>query len=87
MSKLFMPSTFVQYNPDHLEMNIASIIWGVSLAFAGYSAAKATRQTWSVWKRTKGINSYVVLIWTEWLANLLISILSWLYLWETVPSS
>jgi hypothetical protein len=68
-------------------MNIASIIWGVSLAFGGFSIAKATRQTWAIWKRTKSVNAYIVLIWVEWIVNLLISIVSWLYLWGTVPSS
>ena len=86
MSKLFMPDDFVEFKPSVVEMNVASIIWGISLALAGFNLSKAIKQTWFVYKRTKGLSAYVILVWLEMAANLSISVMSWLFIWGTIKA-
>ncbi|RYP78858.1 hypothetical protein DL771_000243 [Monosporascus sp. 5C6A] len=87
MSGPFIPPTFREIRVDRLDMNVVSIIYGVSLATAMFTATKASRQTWRVWKRTGGVNGYIVLVWVEWTVNIAMSIACWLYLWGAIPSS
>ncbi|RYO85463.1 hypothetical protein DL766_002121 [Monosporascus sp. MC13-8B] len=87
MSGPFIPPTFREVRVDPLDMNVVSIICGVSMATAMFTATKACRQTWGVWKRTGGVNGYIVLVWIEWTVNVLMSIVTWFYLWGSISSS
>ncbi|CAJ2512656.1 Uu.00g007750.m01.CDS01 [Anthostomella pinea] len=87
MTGFLIPPWFVYTEPSALDMNVASIIWGVSLASAVFTAAKAYRQTSTIWNRKKGINGYVAAIWLELVMSVIMSIVSWLYLWGAVESS
>ncbi|RYP45540.1 hypothetical protein DL768_008132 [Monosporascus sp. mg162] len=87
MSGPFIPPTFREVRVDRVDMNVVSIIYGVSLAMAMFTATKACRQTCRVWKRTKGFNCYIVLVWVEWTVNVAMSIACWFHLWGAIPSS
>ncbi|KAI0481907.1 hypothetical protein F4859DRAFT_476379 [Xylaria cf. heliscus] len=87
MPGFLIPPWFVDTSPSDLEMNIASIVWGVSLAVALFSASKGTRQSWKAWKRTGGINAYVLLLWTEWLSSIIMSAITWFFLRGAIPPS
>ncbi|KAI1844110.1 hypothetical protein JX265_009627 [Neoarthrinium moseri] len=73
--------------PTDEDMNIASIIWGFSLSCACFTFVKGARQSWISYRRTKNVNAYVVMIWLEWLACLVISVISWLFLRGVIPIS
>lgn len=87
MTGFLVPEHYVFQAPSNVDMNVASIIWGISLAAGLFTASKARKQTWGVYKRTGGINMYIVMIWVSWLSNSIIGILSWLYLWGTIETS
>lgn len=82
-----IPSTYVAVAPSAAEMNVASIVWGVSIAFFLFSAAKGVRQTWGIWKRTRTVTAYVALIWMEWIVCVAMSPILWFYIWGTVKPS
>jgi len=82
-----IPSTYVTVAPSAAEMNVASIVWGVSIAFFLFSAAKGVRQSWGIWKRTRTITAYVALIWMEWIVCVAMSPVLWFYIWGTIKPS
>ncbi|KAI0018499.1 hypothetical protein F4780DRAFT_781344 [Xylariomycetidae sp. FL0641] len=87
MAGFLVPPWYKADTPGRLDMNIASLIWGMSLMVASFAMAKATRQTWTVWKRRRGVNSYIVMVWLELISSLIISVIVWFYLWGTIPAS
>ncbi|KAK9417100.1 hypothetical protein SUNI508_09118 [Seiridium unicorne] len=82
-----VPEWYVPEVPSQTDMNIASIIWGFSLACACFTFVKASRQSWYSYKRTKALNAYVIMIWAEWVACVVISVISWLFLKGVIPIS
>ncbi|KAI1343167.1 hypothetical protein F5Y15DRAFT_225771 [Xylariaceae sp. FL0016] len=87
MVGFLIPPWFADQQPSNLDMNVASIIWGISLATALFTTSKAGKQSWAIWKRNQSINAYVVLVWLEWTASLIMSVICWFYLWGTIESS
>ncbi|KAI1343720.1 hypothetical protein F5Y15DRAFT_175762 [Xylariaceae sp. FL0016] len=87
MGGFLVPAWFKPAPPTQVDMNVASIIWGFSLSCAIFTLTKAARQTWKSYRRTREVNSYIIMIWAEWIACVVISIMSWLYLWGTIPTS
>ncbi|KXJ85544.1 hypothetical protein Micbo1qcDRAFT_108513, partial [Microdochium bolleyi] len=87
MVGLFMPENYIQVAPSAIEMNIASLVWGLSMAFAMFSFSNGVRQTWGIWKRTKSFNTYVTFVWIEWLVCFLLSPILWFYLWGAIQPS
>ncbi|KAK5633803.1 hypothetical protein RRF57_009517 [Xylaria bambusicola] len=87
MPEFLIPPWFQYVGPDKLEMNIASVVWGISLAVALFSASKASRQSWKVWRRIRGTNTYIVLVWVEWVSSVIMSVVTWAFLYGTIPSS
>ncbi|KXJ86583.1 hypothetical protein Micbo1qcDRAFT_112607, partial [Microdochium bolleyi] len=87
MGGLFMPDNYVIVAPTALEMNIASLVWGISLGFAMFTFAKACRQTYGVWKRKRAVNAYIIMVWIEWLVCFVISIMCWFFLWGSIAPS
>ena len=61
-------------------ITLATFIWGFSIACAIFTMAKATQQTYNAWKRSRVMNAYIIMIWSEWVSCVVISIISWLYL-------
>ncbi|KAI0968632.1 hypothetical protein F4678DRAFT_481842 [Xylaria arbuscula] len=87
MVGFLIPPWFVDTGPGKDEMNIASIVWGFSLAIAFISATKGGRQSWKVWRRTNSTNAYVILLWVEWTASVIMSVITWFFLYGIVPPS
>ncbi|KAH6645541.1 hypothetical protein BKA67DRAFT_527256 [Truncatella angustata] len=85
--ELFVPPWYVSESPAETDMNVCSIIWGFSLCSALFTATKAVRQSWSAYKKDRLLSTYLVLVWAEWSASVVISIISWLFLRETIPPS
>lgn len=75
-----VPDHYVYKVPSKSDMNLASIVWGLTIGIAIFSASKAFRQTWHSWKRGHKWSTYIVLIWSEWIASVTISIISWCFL-------
>ncbi|KAK9413227.1 hypothetical protein SUNI508_02426 [Seiridium unicorne] len=87
MTGFLVPAWYKYQDPSQLDMNIASIIWGISLATTAFTAAKACRQTWTIWRRTRGINGYIAAVWMEWVASIIMGIIVWLFLWGAIEPS
>lgn len=86
MPGALIPEWFVDQLPGRVEMNVASIIWGVSIAAGMFTASKGAKQALNVYKRKSRVNTYIIMIAAEWLSSSLIGILSWCYLWGIIDS-
>lgn len=75
-----LPSWYVAETPSNSDLNVASMIWGFSLALAVFTFNKGMKQSWTAYKRGKLWNAYIIMIWAEWWVCVIISIVSWLYL-------
>ncbi|PQE07387.1 hypothetical protein CJF32_00005271 [Rutstroemia sp. NJR-2017a WRK4] len=74
--------------PDTLDMDIVSICFGVSIGFWILTTSKAARQTLKVWKRKHSLHSfYIYMIWLEVFVNLVIAIISWLFIRGNIKAS
>lgn len=69
------------------DMNIASIIWGLSLGVTVFNCAKAFRQSKSAIIRRKRLTIYVVMIWAEIISSFILGVMTWLYLREIIGPS
>ncbi|KAI1103009.1 hypothetical protein F4804DRAFT_353254 [Jackrogersella minutella] len=87
MSEVFKPPWFVAVRPNKLEMNLSSIVAGVSIATGIFSFAKALLQTRSICRKKKRPNTYVVLIWIEWSVCITMGFICWFYLWGSIEPS
>ncbi|KAI0141375.1 hypothetical protein BJ166DRAFT_99993 [Pestalotiopsis sp. NC0098] len=84
---LLVPPWYVDEILESTILNACSIIWGFSLCSAMFSATKASRQSWSAYKKGKLFTAYPIMIWAEWTSSVTISIISWLFLKGTIPAS
>ncbi|KAM0240254.1 hypothetical protein ACHAPO_002150 [Fusarium lateritium] len=82
-----VPDHYVDDLPNDIDMNIASIAWGLSLGITVFNVAKAVRQTQASWQRRKKITSYVALLWAEIISSFLLGIMCWFYLRGTIEPS
>ncbi|KAF1963108.1 hypothetical protein CC80DRAFT_392025, partial [Byssothecium circinans] len=73
--------------PDPDDMYIASVVWGFSIASSIFTAVKAIRQSSASWKRSKRVSPYIVMVWLEWLASVLMGIFCWFFLRGTIKPS
>ncbi|KAF5550058.1 hypothetical protein FNAPI_7861 [Fusarium napiforme] len=80
MAGFLIPDHYVYVKPSTTDQLVASIIWGFTLAVGIFAGQKAGRQTWDQWKRTGRAKAYVWMIWAEWLASMLIGVLSWCFI-------
>jgi Na+-driven multidrug efflux pump len=80
MAGFLIPDHYVNVKPSTTDQLVASIIWGFTLAVGIFTGQKAGRQTWDQWKRTGRAKAYVWMIWAEWLASMLIGVLSWCFI-------
>jgi hypothetical protein len=86
MAGFLVPPWYKEEVVTNLDMNIASIFWGLCFGVAIFTAAKASNQTMSSWSRARRVTAYVWMIWGEWIACIIISVLTWLYLWGTIET-
>jgi hypothetical protein len=75
-----LPAHYVNTPPTADEIELSSIIWGLSLGISLYSAFAAGKQTFKAWKRNKKFTSYMLLIWLSWSASTIMGIVSWAFL-------
>jgi len=87
MPGLFMPENYVAEPPSPLEMNVASLVWGISLGFAMFTMAKGVRQGHGIVKRKGTTNLYIIMCLVEWTVSVMISILSWFFLFGLIAPS
>ncbi|KAM6513494.1 hypothetical protein FALCPG4_015906 [Fusarium falciforme] len=87
MTGFLVPPWYKEEVVTNLHMNIASIFWGLCFGVAIFTAAKASKQTLSSWSRSRRVTAYVWMIWGEWIACIIISVLTWLYMWGTIETS
>lgn len=73
--------------PSEHSLDLASFLWGASTAIACFSFAKAVRQTRRSWLHTHKVNAYIVMVWLEWTACVIMSVVSWLFLIGIIPVS
>ncbi|KAK6217749.1 jun-like transcription factor [Pestalotiopsis sp. IQ-011] len=82
-----VPEWFQEQPVTTDNMNLASIFLGLSLGVAIFSASKALRQSWQIWRRFGRINTYITMIWLHWCANIALGFINWLYMWGTITPS
>jgi hypothetical protein len=80
MPGFLVPDTYVVVPPSFDDLLVASIIWGCTLATGVFSCTKAVQQTRALWKRSQRIQPYVIMVWAEWIVNMVIGVLSWVFL-------
>ncbi|KAK4663253.1 hypothetical protein QC763_606950 [Podospora pseudopauciseta] len=73
--------------PSEHSLDLASFLWGASTAIACFSFAKAVRQARRSWLHTHKVNAYIVMVWLEWTACVIMSVVSWLFLIGIIPVS
>jgi hypothetical protein len=74
--------------PNSLDMDMVSICFGFSLGFCVLTSSKAARQTFAVYRRTHSLrNLYLWMIWAEAIVNLVMAILSWLFIRGNIRGS
>lgn len=78
MSGPFIPDHFVSRVATGDDIKIVAIAWGFTLGFGFLTSSKALKQSRRIWKRSHKINTYVILVWTEIISSLIISIMAWL---------
>ncbi|KZL66321.1 hypothetical protein CT0861_04211 [Colletotrichum tofieldiae] len=87
MAGTLVPPWYEASTPTNEEQNVASMFWGFTLGVGLWSGVKGYRQSMASWKRTHRINTYVWLIWAEWMASIVIGIISWCYLTALIDPS
>ncbi|KAI5457769.1 hypothetical protein BGZ63DRAFT_364545 [Mariannaea sp. PMI_226] len=82
-----VPENFQLDAPSEDEMNVASIVWGLSLGVTVFNCAKAFRQSKTAIERRKRLTVYVLLIWAEIISSTILGVMVWLYLREIIAPS
>ncbi|KAK1753341.1 hypothetical protein QBC47DRAFT_416026 [Echria macrotheca] len=59
------------------EIVLADIVLGFFLACASFTFAKAMSQTATRWHRIKKFTAYLIMVWIDWVATVLHSIIGW----------
>ena len=62
------------------DLTIASLIWGFTLSTGMFAANKAYTQTRTMWKRSRRVQAYGVMVWAEWTVSTVIGIISWCFI-------
>ncbi|KAF5022825.1 hypothetical protein F66182_5119 [Fusarium sp. NRRL 66182] len=85
MAGFLIPDHYIAVKPSYTDEQVASIIWGFTLAVGLFSGRKAGKQTWAQWKRSRRAKPYVLMIWAEWLASMIIGVLAWCFIRGIIP--
>ncbi|KAF6805486.1 hypothetical protein CSOJ01_09485 [Colletotrichum sojae] len=87
MAGTLVPPWYEEHPPSVNDTNIASMFWGFTLGVGLWSGVKGYRQTAASWRRIRRVNAYIWLVWAEWLASMVIGIISWCYLTGRIDTS
>ena len=80
MTGLLVPPWYEAVEPSASSMTLATFIWGFSSACAVFAFAKAVIQTYKARRQLRRVNAYIAMVWLEWSASVIISVMSWLFL-------
>lgn len=80
MAGFLLPPNYQDAVPTIDDLTIVSLIWGFTLATGMFAANKAFMQTRTMWKRSRRVQAYGVMVWAEWTVSTLIGILSWCFI-------
>jgi hypothetical protein len=81
MTLAFTFDTVKMANSQGADMEVASIFLGAFLSLLFFTAVKALRQTWSIWKRIRDPwNWYSWMVWIEVIVNFVFSITTYMYI-------
>ncbi|KAF5556148.1 hypothetical protein FMEXI_1281 [Fusarium mexicanum] len=87
MRGFLVPDHFVADVPGEDEMNLASVVWGISLGITIFTCAKAFQQARSLFRRRRRLNAYAVFVWLEILSSVVMGVIIWLYFRQVVGPS
>jgi hypothetical protein len=63
------------------DIKLTTFVFGFTLGFASLTTWKAVHQTLKIWKRTNSVTVvYTWMIWFELIVNLVVSVISWLFM-------
>lgn len=85
MGSIFLSLNYKPEPVTRSDIYISSIAWGFTLGFSFLTCVTAGRQTWTVWKRTKRVSTYIVLIWSEMIVSTAFGFICWFYLAGSFP--
>jgi hypothetical protein len=81
MGGSLLPPWFVKEPVSNDDLKITTLVFGITIGICTLTIWKAGHQTVLIWKRTHRISvSYFWMIWLELLANILMSIIAWMYM-------
>lgn len=82
-----IPEDFVYHQSSEFEIELASIIWGISLGVSMYTFFVAGKQTFRAWRRARRLTFYMVLMWLGWSASTIMGIISWCFIKSAIQPS
>ncbi|KAI1856955.1 uncharacterized protein JN550_013557 [Neoarthrinium moseri] len=87
MTGFLVPNHSKKQTMTELDVMIASIFLGITIAFAILSAGTAMRQSLHCYRRSHQATTYIFMIWGHWLANNTFALVSFLYLRDGIQAS
>ncbi|KAI1490513.1 hypothetical protein F5X96DRAFT_544205 [Biscogniauxia mediterranea] len=87
MAGFLVPPWFKKQEVSFETMNLVSFLSGFMIAFALFTAGKAASQTRRIWRSLRRVTAYMCMIWGHWIANIILAVLNWCYLWDCFEES
>ena len=82
-----IPDYYVPHQTTEEDIEISSIIWGLSLGCTLYTFFTAGKQTIKSWRRAKTLTLYIALVWLEWASSTIMGVISWCFLKGVIQPS
>ncbi|RYP30630.1 hypothetical protein DL768_011192 [Monosporascus sp. mg162] len=76
---LFVPDWWTREPINEGDINICSIFLGFAICAAIFAAWKAGEQSMTSWKRSGRVTIYIAMLWLEWIANVVLAVISWMF--------
>ncbi|RYP10545.1 hypothetical protein DL764_000598 [Monosporascus ibericus] len=76
---LFVPDWWTREPIDEVDMNICSLFLGFAICAAIFAAWKAGEQSITSWKRSGRVTIYIAMLWLEWIASVVLAVISWMF--------
>ncbi|KAI1326295.1 hypothetical protein F5Y16DRAFT_410948 [Xylariaceae sp. FL0255] len=84
---LLVPPWFVREPIDVVDEDTSTVCFGFSLAVAVFAAILGGAQIMGSWRRRRRITHYMIMIWVEWVASIVLASLTWSCLRGYTPAS
>lgn len=82
-----VPDRYVEDHASQGDIEISSIIWGLSLGCTLYTFFAAGKQTLKSWRRAKTLTVYMALVWLEWASSTIMGVICWCFLKGSIQPS